>query len=302
MLIRIGTGEIGGTFYTQGLALKAALERTPRLPPIEVVESRAAVSIENAVRLDAGEIELGVISAPWVASAARGTHPFDRAIDLRVAAPMNVGPNFFIARADSGLRKVSDLRGKKVAVGMNGGGMAEHAEAMCGALGIGADDVTRIFVDFAEGAEMLASGQVDAQFQCPIPNQVMTDLSERIRVRVLSYDPPHLEAALKSIPLDRRFVMRKGAFRGHDEDLPQLGVLNLLVTHARVDDRHRSRHIRARATASALCGPPRAVRDVQGPEPGCGVRRRGPPSGCSARLQRAGSAGIRRGPSRPAKR
>ena len=44
---------------------------------------------------------------------------------------------------------------------------------MFGALGIGADDVTRIFVDFAEGAEMLASGQVDAQFQCPIPNQVM---------------------------------------------------------------------------------------------------------------------------------
>ena len=137
MLIRIGTGETGGTFYTQGLALKAALERTPRLPPIEVVESRAGVSIENAIRLDAGEIELGVISAPWVASAARGTHPFDRPIDLRVAAPMNVGPNFFIARADSGLRKVSDLRGKKVAVGMNGGGMAEHAEAVFGALGIG---------------------------------------------------------------------------------------------------------------------------------------------------------------------
>jgi uncharacterized protein len=235
MLIRIGTGEIGGTFYTQGLALKAALERAPRLPPIEVVESRAAVSIENAIRLDAGEIELGIISAPWVASAAQGRHPFDRPIDLRVAAPMNIGPNFFVARADSGLRKVSDLRGRKVAVGMNGGGMAEHAEAVFGALGIGADEVTRIYVDFAEGADMLASGEVDAQFQCPIPNRVMTDLSERVRVRVLSYDPPHLEAALKSIPLDRRIVMRKGAFRGHDEDLPQLGVLNLLVTHARVD-------------------------------------------------------------------
>ena len=196
MLIRIGTGESGGTFNTQGLALKAALERTPRLPRIEVVESRAGVSIENAIRLDAGEIGFGIISAPWVASAAQGRDPFDRPIDLRVAAPMNIGPNFFVARADSGLRKVSDLRGRKVAVGMNGGGMAEHAEAVFGALGIGADDVTRIYVDFAEGAEMLASGEVDAQFQCPIPNPVMTDLSERIRVRVLSYDPPHLEAAL----------------------------------------------------------------------------------------------------------
>src|SRR5262249_30051576 len=49
------------------------------------------------------------------------------------------------------------------------------------------------------------------------------------------YDPQHLDAALKSIPLDRPVVMRKGAFRGVDEDTPQLGVLNLLVTHARVD-------------------------------------------------------------------
>src|SRR5262245_14550091 len=235
MPIRIGTGESGGTFNTQGLALKAALERTPRLPPIEVVESRAAVRIENAVRLDAGEVGCGIISAPWGRWASPGRHPFCYPIDLGLAAPMNIGPNFFVARADSGLRKVSDLRGRKVAVGMNGGGMAEHAEAVFGALGIGADDVSRIYVDFAEGAEMLASGEVDAQFQCPIPNRVMTELSERIRLRVLSYDPPHLEAALKSIPLDRRIVMRKGAFRGHDEDLPQLGVLNLLVTHARVD-------------------------------------------------------------------
>jgi TRAP-type uncharacterized transport system substrate-binding protein len=29
--------------------------------------------------------------------------------------------------------------------------------------------------------------------------------------------------------------MRKGALRGLDQDVPQLGVLNLLVTHARAD-------------------------------------------------------------------
>ena len=109
MLIRIGTGESGGTFNTQGLALKAALERAPRLPRIEVVESRAGVSIENAIRLDAGEIDFGIISAPWVASATQGRHPFDRPIDLRVAAPMNIGPNFFVARADSGLRARSPI-------------------------------------------------------------------------------------------------------------------------------------------------------------------------------------------------
>ena len=76
MPIRIGTGERGGTFYTQGLALKAALERIPHAPDIEVLESSAGVSIENANRLEAGEIDFGFISAPWVVAAKQGTAPF----------------------------------------------------------------------------------------------------------------------------------------------------------------------------------------------------------------------------------
>lgn len=235
MPIRIGTGEHGGTFYTQGLALKSVLERAPRIPAVEIVESPQGMSIENAIRLDAGEVDFAFISAPWVAAARKGQPPFTRLIDLRVAAPMNLGPNFFIARADSGLRKVSDLRGKRVAVGAQNGGMAPHAEAVFLALGIVAGDLERVYVDFAAGADMLAAGEVDAQFQCPIPNRVMNELSERVHLRVLTYDPAHLDAALKSMPHDRCITMRKGSFRGVDEDVLQLGVLNLLVTHARTD-------------------------------------------------------------------
>jgi len=254
MPIRIGTGEHGGTFYTQGLALKSVLERAPRMPAIEIVESPLGVSIENAIRLDAGEVDFAFIAAPWLAAARKGQPPFDRPIDLRAAAPMNLGPNFFVARADSGLRKVSDLRGRKVAVGLQNGGMAPHAEAVFAALGIGDGDLERVYVDFAGGADMLAAGEVDAQFQCPIPNRVMTELSERVRLRVLSYDPAELDAALKSIPHDRRITMRKGSFRGVDEDVPQLGVLNLLVTHARADADMVRNVVRAIVSAGAELG------------------------------------------------
>ena len=254
MPIRIGTGERGGTFHTQGLALKAVLDRIPQTAGVEVVESPAGISIENANRLDAGDIDFGVISAPWVVAASQGTAPFMHAIDLCIAAPMNLGPNFFICRADSKLRKVADLRGKRVAVGMKDGGMAPHAEAVFAALGIGPGDLERVYVDFAEGAEMLATGAVDAQFQCPVPNRVINDLSERVLLRVLSYDPAHLDAALKAIPHDRGIMMKKGALRGLDQDLPQLGVLNLLVTHARTDAATVERVVRAIVLAAPELG------------------------------------------------
>src|SRR5258708_7954114 len=93
--IRIGTGERGGTFYTQGLGLKAAMERIPRTPRIQAVESPAGFSIENAYRLDAGDIDFRFISAPWVAAAKQGppacTHAGRRPIPRPGAHPRDEG-------------------------------------------------------------------------------------------------------------------------------------------------------------------------------------------------------------------
>ena len=233
MTIRIGASEVGGTFYSQALALKAVLSRVPALPTVEVIESRVGASIENAIRLDADALDFAFISAPWVAAAKTGTAPFSRSIDLKTVAPMNLGPNFFVARADSTLWNVSDLRGMKLAIGLKTGGMTPHADAVLGALGLGPNDLERVYVDFAEGARMLIAGEVDAQYQRPVPNRVMTDLSERIAVRVLRYESRQIEVALKAVPCDRPTFMKKGAVRGLDEDIPQLGVLNLLVAHPR---------------------------------------------------------------------
>ena len=89
---------------------------------------------------------------------------------------------------------------------------------------------------FPEGADALVAGEVDVQFQCPIPNAVMTDLSERARVKVVPYREEQIEDVLSKVPFYRRVIMRRGVFRGVDEDIPQLAVLNVLVSHERVDE------------------------------------------------------------------
>lgn len=228
MPTRIGTSERDGTFFTQGLALKAALDQ------IEVLETPGA-SVANAERLDAGTIDFGFMAANWVPRAIRGEPPFRQPIALRVVAPMNVGPLFFIVRADSDIRSVSGLRGRRLAFGAERSGMAQHARVMLDALGIG--DVVPVDLDFAAGAAALEAGAADAQLQCPIPNQVMTDLSTRTLIRVLPYDAGLLDRLLAAVPYYRRVVMPRGALRGLEHDLPQAGVLNLLVTHARREER-----------------------------------------------------------------
>jgi TRAP transporter TAXI family solute receptor len=190
--------------------------------------------MQNAQRLHAGELDFGFMAANWIGRAKNGEPPFSERIDLRMAAPMNAGPLFFIARADSALRTVAALAGKRIAFGLRASGMAQHAVVILGALGIG--DVEPHYLDFAEGARALEAGAVDAQLQCPIPNKVMTELSERAEIRVLPYAAGQLETLLATVPTYRRIVMRAGALRGLDADVAQPAVVNVLATHARVDE------------------------------------------------------------------
>ena len=235
MPIRIGTAERNSTFFSQGLALKRVLDRNPALAPVDILETPQA-SMQNAKRLHAAELEFGFMASNWIGRAKAGEPPFTEAIDLRMAAPMNAGPLFFIARADSGLRTVADLPGRRIAFGLRTSGMAQHAQVILGALGIAVTDVQPHYLDFAAGAEARAAGAIDAQLQCPIPNKVMTELSERIDVRVLPYAPGQLETLLTAVPYYRCIVMRAGALRGLDAGVAQPAVVNVLATHARVDE------------------------------------------------------------------
>lgn len=232
--MRIGTAEPISTFLTQGQALAAVLPRHGAKGPYEVLVSPAA-SIDNANRLDRGEIELGFMAANWIGRAKRGEAPFKSPIDLRMVAPMNLGPLFFIARADSGIAAFDDLAGKRVSVGPAGSGMTQHAHTMFGALGHTIERIKPVYLSFADGAKALAAGEVDAQLQCPIPNKVMTELDAGVALNVLRYTDAQLQTMLDKVSFYRRAVMRNGALRALQVDVPQPGVLNVLVCHARAD-------------------------------------------------------------------
>jgi TRAP transporter TAXI family solute receptor len=235
MTIRIGTAEPESTFLTQGQALAAVLPRHGAPGPYEISLSPSA-SIDNANRLHRREIDLGFMAANWIGRAKRGDEPFKAAIDLRMVAPMNVGPLFFIARAGCRIETFDDLAGKRVAVGPPGSGMTQHAHTMMAAFGRTIDHIVPAYLSFAEGAKALASGEIDAQLQCPIPNKVMTALDAEVPLTIVRFPPAQLDTLLANVSFYRRATMRKGALRALREDMPQPGVLNVLVCHARADE------------------------------------------------------------------
>lgn len=235
MAITIGTSEANSTFYTEATAISTIAEREGIFDKVEVFTTPTA-SVGNAERLESGEIQFGLLAANWIGRAARGEVPFARPLGVRMVSPANSGPMFFIAKAQSGLKTVDEVRGKRVSIGPAVGGMAQHVATMFGVLGIGFDEFEVVNLNFADGAEALARGDIDVQFQCPIPNAVMTNLADTTDITVLEYAPGQLERLIDEVSFYRPAMVRNGALRGHDRDSPQIGVLNVIATHARMPD------------------------------------------------------------------
>jgi uncharacterized protein len=231
--IRIGTSEVDGTFWSEGTAIAGLLERDHGIAS-DILDAGQA-SIENGQRLDTGLIELGFMASNWIGRAYRADAPFESPVQIRNVAPANSGAMFFITRADSALRTVRDMVGKKVAIGPQGSGMVQHIHTIFGVLGVSFDDFTPAYLSFEDGGAALEAGEVDAQWQCPYPNMVMREISERMDVRVLDYTGDDLAQVLEQVDFYRHSVMPKGFFRGIDTEVEQLAVVNIVAAHENTD-------------------------------------------------------------------
>lgn len=236
MPIRLGTSEQGGTFYTQGQAIAELFNKGRSAENLCSVQTTDA-SIHNAEQLDRGELEFGFMASNWIGRAKTGAAPFARPIAVRMVAPANAGPMCFVRLASAPIPSVADFKGKRIAIGARGSGMEQHIRTIFDVLGMAFDSFTPVHLSFAEGAEALMAGAIDVQFHPPIPNAVLTDLSQRADIRVVPFAPGQLEKVLAQVPFYRPVVVRKNAFRGVVEDVTQIGVVNVIVTHERVPEK-----------------------------------------------------------------
>jgi TRAP transporter TAXI family solute receptor len=214
--IRIATGRPGGAYFTQGAVLAEALKKSGLVKSANSESSSGA--IESARLMGKGTIQLGAMDARWVGLAQVGGKPFKKKIALATVSPMSIVPMFFVTLADSGIKTLDDIKGKRLAVGARGSGMEQHAKKILGALGITFKDLKPVFLSFGPGGRAVREGKADVQFQCCWPNKGLTELTELADVRHVKFPKKQLDKVTNSTSAYGQMVVPKGAFKGLDRD------------------------------------------------------------------------------------
>ncbi|WP_064668923.1 TAXI family TRAP transporter solute-binding subunit [Vibrio nigripulchritudo] len=240
--VTIGTGGVTGVYYPTGGAICRLVNKGRKDHGIRCSVESTGGSVYNINTIRAGELDLGIAQSDWQYHAYNGSSKFEDKgpfKDLRAVFSVHPEPFTVVARADSGIKKFEDLKGKRVNIGNPGSGQRGTMEVLMGELGW-------TMKDFKLASELKASEQSKALCDNKIDAMIYTvgHPSGAIKEATTSCDSVIVEvsgAAVDKLIQDNSFyriaTIPGGMYRGNDQDVTTFGVGATFVSSTAVKDK-----------------------------------------------------------------
>lgn len=249
---RIGTGSAGGTYYPIGGIIANALSCPPGapcntagatdgVPGLVAVAQATQGSVQNVAMVQAGNAEAGFTQSDVSHWAFTATGLFEgRPAQNRIRFVAHLFPEHIHAavRRDSPIRAFSDLRGRRIAIGLQASGARIGSELILGAYGFQAGrDFTAEYLNQAQGTERMQDRGLDATITVVgYPAAAFTEFCSRTGCRFLPIPDAEAARVIERAPFYGRGVIPRGAYEGLTEDVPTLTVGAVMVVRDSMPD------------------------------------------------------------------
>jgi len=234
--LSIWTGGTGGVYYPLGVKLSELLNKYAS-DIITASVSTSGASVANMRALAAGDANLIFVQNDIAYYGYKGIYMFEgsRVDVVRGVAVLYPEVVQVVVRADSGIRSIYDLRGRRVAVGAAGSGTAVEAELILKAAGIW-DLITPQYMDFRTAADALKLGQVDAAFiVAGIPTSAVLELAATVPVNLVEVPDEVLSKLVEQgYRFFTRYTVPAGTYTGLTSDVRTVAVMAMLAVRADV--------------------------------------------------------------------
>lgn len=239
--ISIGTGGVTGVYYPTGGAICRLVNKMRKETGIRCSAESTGGSIYNINTIRAGELEFGVAQSDWQYHAYHGTSKFEdkgKFGDLRAVFSVHPEPVTIIARDDSGVMNITDLKGKRVNIGNVGSGTRGTWEVIEEAMGWKRSDLKLASeLKSAETGQAVCDNKIDAYFWLVGHPSALTQES-------LATCPTHLVnatgSAIDKLVADNAYYRTATIPAGmynNAEDVRTFGVGATFVTSAKVPEK-----------------------------------------------------------------
>ena len=235
--LSVGTAPPGGAFFVVGGAIAQVVSNHTDDMNWEVSAEATKGTQENIRRLAKGELEFALANAAISYFAVRGEGAWKGEQPIRTV--MTLAPNvaLFITPQSSGVKALSDLKGKRVVVGPAGAGFEYFLQPILGAHDVTYEDFTPLHNTQAGAVDMLADGSAAAAFLGgAVPTASITRASASQNIFFIPFSDTAKQELFENYPFFNAVVIPSGTYRGQDDPFHGMNVGAMhLITAANLD-------------------------------------------------------------------
>ena len=236
--LSVGTAPPGGAFFVVGAAIAQVVDDHSREAGWQVTHEATKGTQENIRRLVKGELDFALANAAISYFAVRGEGKWDG--EQAIRAVMTLAPNvaLFITPTSSGVKSLSDLKGKRVVVGPAGAGFDYFLKPILNAHGVTYDDFRPLHNTQTGAVDMLADGSAAAAFLGgAVPTASITQASASQDIHFIPFDSESKSQLFAQYPFFSAARIPGGTYRGQSEDFAGMNVGHMhLITRASLDE------------------------------------------------------------------
>ena len=235
--VNVLTGGQSGVYYPLGVALSQIYAKN--IPNARSTAQVTRASAENMNLLQAGRGELALALADSVSDAYKGNAEAGFPKPLTKLRGLSATYNNYIqivANADSGIKTLADLKGKRISVGAAKSGTELNARAIFKAAGLTYNVMAKVeYLPFGESVELMKNRQLDATLQSAgLGVASIRDLATTVKIVVVAV--PTDVVTRVGDPAYQPSVIPANTYAGQTVDIPTAAIPNFLVTHSGVSD------------------------------------------------------------------
>lgn len=228
----MGTGGTSGTYYGYGGILGTQIKNSTGIT-VNVVETDGSKA--NILGIDAGNYQLGTVQSDVMTYAWAGSRSFEKEGKLesfRVVAGL-YAEAVQLVTMDPAIKTVADLKGKKVSIGAAGSGVYFNAIDILGAAGLKEKDIVAQYQSFADSADALKDGKIDAAFiVAGAPTPAIQELCTSSTAYLVPIDGDIAKKLMESSPYYSEYKIPAETYKGQTAEVTTVTVKATLIVNA----------------------------------------------------------------------
>lgn len=235
--INIATGGTAGTYFPLGGALADIWNKN--IPGMNATAQSTGATVANINLLKDNKADVIFAQNDIIYYAYNGIEMFkdNKLEDLRGLAALYPETVQIVTRADKNINTLADLKGKKVAVGAAGSGTEANARQILEAAGITYNDISVQYLSFAEAANNLKDGNIDAAFTTAgFPTASIQDIAAQHKIKLIPIPDDIMQKLISQYPYYTKTVIPANTYKDQTEDCAAVDVKAILVVSSKLDE------------------------------------------------------------------